>query len=330
MRQRENTNPLYDGVYRGRGGRAGGKFLWTNDDETPSSVVATGTAQAAGGVFLSLPGTSGSYASTPDSAALSITGDLELEFEVTAANWTPAATQLLLAKDDSASGRAYWLSLNTDGTLTLFWTEDGSTVLAANSGVATGVADGSKKRIKVTLDVDNGASGRDIQFFLSANGSPWTQLGSTVTQAGVTSIHDSAVALTLGTYSGADALLFDGQIHYVIVRNGIDGTVAARFDPATDAETSLVNAFTSSTGEAWQINGSAVLKLPFLQLASSASSVDDFYNGYALEITRGTGSGQDHQRIVDYDGTTKTAYVSGKWTTTPDSTSTYRIVNRGN
>ena len=63
-------------------------------------------------------------------------------------------------------------------------------------------------------------------------------------------------------------------------------------------------------------------------LATTASSTDDYYVGMSCQITGGTGSGQDHQRGTAYNGTTKELTVSGAWTTTPDSTSTYRIVNR--
>ena len=64
-------------------------------------------------------------------------------------------------------------------------------------------------------------------------------------------------------------------------------------------------------------------------LATTASSTTDAYVGMSCQITGGTGSGQDHQRGTAYNGTTKELTVSGAWTTTPDSTSTYRIVNRG-
>ncbi len=66
-----------------------------------------------------------------------------------------------------------------------------------------------------------------------------------------------------------------------------------------------------------------------ITLAAAASATNDAYNTYSIQITGGTGSGQDHQRITAYNGTTKVATVSGDWTTTPDSTSTYRVVNRG-
>jgi hypothetical protein len=66
-----------------------------------------------------------------------------------------------------------------------------------------------------------------------------------------------------------------------------------------------------------------------ITLAAAASAADSAYNGNALYITAGTGSGQDHQRVTAYVGSTKVATVSGDWITTPDNTSTYKIVNRG-
>ncbi len=66
-----------------------------------------------------------------------------------------------------------------------------------------------------------------------------------------------------------------------------------------------------------------------ITLASDASATDDAYNGYGIVITGGTGSGQDHLRITDYNGTTKEATLTSTWTTTPDSTSTYRVIKRG-
>lgn len=104
------------------------------------------------------------------------------------------------------------------------------------------------------------------------------------------------------------------------VRHGNGGRAGGKFLWTNDDVTpsSIVATGTAQSGGSNQI-----------QLSASASSVDDFYNGYSLQITGGTGEGQDYQRIVDYVGATKTADLSGEWVTTPDSTSTYRIVNRG-
>lgn len=63
-----------------------------------------------------------------------------------------------------------------------------------------------------------------------------------------------------------------------------------------------------------------------LTLDAGASAVDDAYNGMHVNITAGTGSGQQ-RTISDYVGATKVATVSVAWTTNPDATSVFRITN---
>ena len=135
-----------------------------------------------------------------------------------------------------------------------------------------------------------------------------------------------------GTLGNPSTALLYSLIYFVTASSGaVDFTIRIgmpQLELASDA-----SAVIATSGSAVTVpNSSTVYSITsapsYLVLQSNSSSVDDFYNGYALEITGGTGAGQDHQRIVDYDGATKTAYVSGKWITTPDSTSTYRINNR--
>lgn len=64
-------------------------------------------------------------------------------------------------------------------------------------------------------------------------------------------------------------------------------------------------------------------------LSTTASATDDAYNGYGFRVDSGTGSGQDHARIADYNGTTKVATLSSALTTALDTTSKYSIINRG-
>jgi hypothetical protein len=61
-----------------------------------------------------------------------------------------------------------------------------------------------------------------------------------------------------------------------------------------------------------------------ITLASTDSSVDDFYNDCTIEITAGTGAGQS-RTITDYNGTTKVATITPLWDTVPDNTSRYII-----
>lgn len=65
-----------------------------------------------------------------------------------------------------------------------------------------------------------------------------------------------------------------------------------------------------------------------ITLAAGSSSTDDYYAGWTIRTTGGTGSGQ-RRWIADYDGTTLVATVSPAWDTAPDETTTYRLESGG-
>jgi hypothetical protein len=66
-----------------------------------------------------------------------------------------------------------------------------------------------------------------------------------------------------------------------------------------------------------------------ITLAAGASAVDGAYAGMSVQITAGTASGDDTKSISSYIGSTKVATIAGAWSVAPDSTSAYKIVNRG-
>jgi hypothetical protein len=66
-----------------------------------------------------------------------------------------------------------------------------------------------------------------------------------------------------------------------------------------------------------------------IELDPSSSEVNDFYNGYIINITAGTGAGQN-RIITTYDGTTKQATVDINWTTVPDGSSVYSLFDSRN
>lgn len=68
-------------------------------------------------------------------------------------------------------------------------------------------------------------------------------------------------------------------------------------------------------------------EMAYITLDASASAVDDAYNGMVVRIDGGTGSGQIRQ-ILDYEGSSKKAWVNRDWGTTPDNTSTF-VVSEG-
>jgi len=64
-----------------------------------------------------------------------------------------------------------------------------------------------------------------------------------------------------------------------------------------------------------------------LTLRAASPMTDDLYNGAAVAITGGTGSGQV-RKITDGDGTSKVITVSPAFVVDPDNTSTYIITGR--
>ena len=219
----------------GGGGYAGNGTISSATGETWTMQSSAAKVQSdATGTYLLLDGTVDSYASTPDSAALDITGDLDLRVRVAANDWTPTGFLKFLLTKFSSGQCSYRLDLQTNGALALVWSANGTnTVAYVTSTVPVGVADGSIKWVRATLDVDNGSGGRDIKFWTSDNNATWTQLGTTITQAGVTSVYSGSQRVMLGSgYAGDVNYNFIGKIYKAEVRSGIDGAVVASFDAA--------------------------------------------------------------------------------------------------
>jgi hypothetical protein len=202
---------------------------------------------------VTLPGVAGNYATTPDTVANSITGDIDIRCKALLTDWTPAGSNIFLAKRSGAiaSQTSYLLWCDAAGNLNFTWS-DGATVFTKTSTVATGVADGAMKWVRAVLDVDNGAAGNDVKFYTSPDGVTYTQLGATVTTAGTTSIRNGTEVVEIGSQFTGTSLPLSGTVYYAEIRNGIAGAVVATFDPSygiTDG-----TSFTSPTGEVWTIN----------------------------------------------------------------------------
>jgi hypothetical protein len=203
------------------------------------------------GYWLYLPGVAGNYASTPDTAAVSITGDIDIRVQVAATDWTPAATMRFVSKySASGTNRSYTFGLNAAGTLVAIWSSDGTSTITVNSSVATGFADGSTNWVRVTLAAATGTT----TFYTSSDGATWTQLGTT-TVSGATSLFDNAQQVDIGARDSGTADNFNGRIYRAQIYNGINGTLVADFNPTRTTKGST--SFSASTGETWTINGTA-------------------------------------------------------------------------
>ncbi|MEU9839746.1 hypothetical protein AB0C69_11050 [Actinomadura sp. NPDC048032] len=234
-----------DGRYSPR--NPNGPYYGLIGRNTPIRVSA-----GVGDVALSVPEVSGSGASTPDAAAIDITGDLDVRVDATLA-WDDEDGGLVGKYVETGNQRSWILWLNSNRTLTLYWSTTGSNLLSATSTAPVPLSVG-RQAVRATLDVNNGASGRTITFYTSGTlAGSWTQLGAPVVQAGTTSIFNSSAPLTVASVYG----LVAGRFWKVEVRNGIGGTVAANPDFAAQADGAT--GFTDASGRAWTVIGDAAL-----------------------------------------------------------------------
>lgn len=230
----------------------------TNYDTEWASVGSAARPLITSGAYLDgtglvLNGLTANYASTPDSAALSITGDIDIKVKVTLADWTPSGARAFVAKRNTTSTISYLLYIQS-GALRLATSPDGTaTNTVEGISVATGIPDGSTKWVRGTLDVDNGSSQRVCKFYTSNDGVSWTQLGTTITTAGTTSIYDTAIPVEIGTITlGTSANLF-GTVHRAIIQSAFDtpdNTTSTVFDADFSTQTADALAFTESSANA--------------------------------------------------------------------------------
>jgi predicted phage tail protein len=216
----------------------------------------TGTKTNTRGVtretFLKLPGIAGNEASTPDSVAASVTGDIEFVCYVKPTDWAPAAATAVFSKSDAASTRSYGLRILTTGQLNLWFSTDGTLFQSTSSTVAPSIADGTGAWVKCNRVASTG-----VCNFYIAHTSPdalpgdsdWVQIGSANVAGTAGNIFDSTSTIKIGVRLGTER--FIGEIHRVVVRNGIGGPAVVDFHPwlTHDGDTSFV----AATGETWTV-----------------------------------------------------------------------------
>ncbi|MFI6428463.1 hypothetical protein [Promicromonospora sp. NPDC050880] len=197
----------------------------------------------------------GSRATTPDAAALDITGDLDVRWWGARDEWNFAADGIS-KWSGTGNQRSWLLRLEANGTLALFWTTDGATTLEARSLVPMPPWPG-EIALRATLDVNNGAGGRTARFYWAPDLSgPWTQLGPDVVATGTTSIFSGSAALTVGREPTSAASNTPVRVHGWEVRNGIDGPVVSS---ATIASKAIgATSFTDDQGRTWTVTGGRV------------------------------------------------------------------------
>ncbi|WEH40804.1 hypothetical protein [Streptomyces sp. AM 2-1-1] len=208
----------------------------------------------------------GGYTSTPHSTGLTIPGDFDVRVEATLDDWRRTDRGIVLAgKWSFPLGRYCWrLIVNTYGGLSLSWSSTGTAAgaLAADMLTSVPVPVDGRLCVRAVLDVNNGAGGWTATFYTApVMAGPWTQLGTAVTGAGVTSVGAADVPLTVGMVGSSTSGAFvpvSGRVHRVEVRSGIGGTLLAAPDFTTLVHGA--SGTTDSAGRVWSLVGAAVIE----------------------------------------------------------------------
>lgn len=197
---------------------------------------------------LYLPGTSGNYVSTPDSAGLSITGPLEIVSRMSC-DWTSASLQAVGVSKWSGGGVGDYLLACTSNVLTYY---DGSKYPAGVASSGMGRTANTVYWTKVTHDTATGV----VSFYTAADSpiepTSWTLISSSGATSGVRG--DSPTACdACGTYNVGTQGLATGKMYRGILRNGIGGSIAADWNGTL----SPGQRQRDSAGNIWTVNGSA-------------------------------------------------------------------------
>ncbi|WP_405611384.1 hypothetical protein [Streptomyces sp. NBC_01508] len=254
----------------------------------------------AGTPYLEIPGGVNDRASTPDTAALDITGDLDVRVEARILDWEGAVNaQELMGKWASAGQRSWclfvyrrsvWFYHSTDGTA--------QSIKASTEYVAPTPT--GRLAVRATLDVNNGASGHTVTFYTAPTlDGPWEQLGNPIIGSGTTSVFNSTSPVSVGNFPNAFATP-TGAFYRAEVRNGIGGTVVA--NPVFTTQTVGATSFVDAAGRTWSMSGNAAIsnrktrfvgEVPDWPLDWDTSGEDVWCDIEAAGVLRRLGTGVD-------------------------------------
>lgn len=196
----------------------------------------------------------GSGATTPDSAALSLSTDVELTIDVDLPNWRTST--MLLGKWDSGTDKSYYLGVDDDGYLWLQWSTDGSAQYGTAS-TAVVPAETGRLTVRGYLDMNDGSGNRAYTFSWSTGGvaGTFTQLGDTVPGGAASTIHDGTADLVVGDDPAYARMV--GVVHAATVRGTAGGALVA--SPDFTAQASGTSSFDDAQSNTWTVQTGASL-----------------------------------------------------------------------
>lgn len=289
-------------------------------NNTAGNIALTNAASGAGSIDMST-GTGGLSGITQDGGPVSLT--------------SVGATTTITASTNS-NGQDLTLQVvgATDSSVVIDSSGTGTDAIKLNSS-AGGIRADATGIIQVeTSDTTNG-----IHLATATSAVP-VNIGTT---ASLTTIYGNLDVL--GTTTSIESVTLTVDDNIIFVNNAPSGTsdgglAVKRYQSANDTASGDVITDTAAYGATAQGGATTTITLD-----ASASAVNDFYAGYWVEITSGTGASQV-RKIKSYDGTTKIATIYSTadqtgvlgnptptegldFTTAPDATSVFELHDCG-
>jgi hypothetical protein len=232
---------------------------------TPVRLSLPGTGDS----YLQLDGQDGNVCSTPDKAALDLTGDLDIRWEGEA-NWYGQENQVLIGKWDDASDQCSWLLNISQGTMFFQYSTTGAQATSTAFMQRDLPILPTRAALRATVHIDTTAQTATFTFYYATVfAGPYTAFdgGSTVVNIGTAhnTVKNSTAPLSIGLTDfrhgqpGARSRHpLVGRCYRAEVRNGISGPVVASpdFRALGDQATST----TDAQGNVWTLKGNAEIR----------------------------------------------------------------------
>ncbi|MFJ7269433.1 hypothetical protein ACIQV3_22775 [Streptomyces sp. NPDC099050] len=240
-------------------------------------------------VALVIPSGVRGRATTADTAALDITGDLDVRADLTPSVWacsTGVFGWSVFGKYNSTTNQRSWLmAIRDDGAIEFRWSADGTAFIFALSTLPVAFGPGERGAVRATLDVNNGGGGYTVAFYTAPTlAGQWTQLGTSVaTTGGTTSIFNSTSGVEVGDIASNTYAPVSRQYHAIEIRSGISGSVVA--DPDFSAQASGTTSFADDAGRTWTTANGGELTSRRIRAVLEASAWSPRWSSGGLDVT---------------------------------------------
>ncbi len=193
---------------------------------------------------LYLPGAAGHSATTPDTPVFDVT-DIDVRVYLTPNDWTAGIFQWIVGC--YGVDNRWGLQIRDGGQLQLAYSTNGGDWNAIDSLAAVPFINGESGWVRATLDSNNGAGNHTTTFYTSIDGILWTELGAPLVAAGVVVLHPGTLPLSIGQTNN-DINPYAGLIHRVIFLDSIGGSAVFDVDFTDEPQGWAVGDSNGATG----------------------------------------------------------------------------------